>query len=213
MFPSKERKAQVLYLHGLGKSADLAAIEKLVAAGNDVLAFDLRGMGETSPGAPSAKPGFFGSDFKETYLALHLNRPLLGQRVYDLLAMIEHFKASKVPIHIVGVQAVAPIALHAAALEPRIESVTLDKSLLSWAAVVRSPITYNQLTNVVPGALKVYDLPDLATLIAPRPLTIHAVDAKGEAVTQAAIDEAYANCRQAYENSKAADRLVLNAAK
>ena len=38
-------------------------------------------------------------------------------------------------------------------------------------------VQLNQLTNVVPGALKVYDLPDLAAAIAPRPLTIEgAVD-------------------------------------
>ena len=46
-----------------------------------------------------------------------------------------------------------------------------------------------------------------------RPLTIHAADPKGEAITQAALEKAYANCRKAWETGRAASRLVLNAGK
>ena len=53
-----------------------------------MLALDLRGWGETAPAAPPKKPGYFGTDFRESYLGLHLNRPLLGQRAYDLLAVV-----------------------------------------------------------------------------------------------------------------------------
>ena len=42
-------------------------------------------MGETAPGA---KSGPFGSDSKEAFLALNLARPLLGQRVGDLLSVL-----------------------------------------------------------------------------------------------------------------------------
>ena len=67
--------------------------------------------------------------------------------------------------------------------DPRIEKVTLERSLVSWSAVVRTPISYNQLTNVVPGALAVYDLPDLAARLAPRRLTIRdTLDPAGVAV-------------------------------
>jgi pimeloyl-ACP methyl ester carboxylesterase len=202
----------VIYLNGLGAAADWPAIKRLVAEGNDVVAIDPRGIGETAPGKPSDKPSYFGNDFKETYLALHLNRPLLGQRVSDVLAVVNALKSRGQRIHIVGVQGAGPIALHAAALEPAIESVTIEKSLLSWAAVVRSPINYNQLTNVVPGALKVYDLPDLAALVAPRPLTIReAWNPQWEPVTQAVLDDAYASARKAY--AKAGGKLVLTAGK
>jgi hypothetical protein len=105
-----------------------------------------------------------------------------------------------------------PVALHAAALEPRIKAVTLEESLISWSDVVTTPITSNQLTNVVPGALKVYDLPDLATALAPRPLTIRrAVDATGKAVTQEAMEQTYAAARRVYERAGAANSLVLQA--
>ncbi len=210
--PGKETKNVVIYLHGQGATSDWPALKRLVAEGNDVVAIDPRGIGDTAPGKLSDKPSYFGNDFKETYLALHLNRPLLGQRVADVLAVVNALKNRGQKIHIVGVQGAGPIALHAAALEPAIESVTIEQSVLSWAAVVRSPISYNQLTNVVPGALKSYDLPDLAALIAPRPLTIREPwDPQWQPVTQAVLDETYANARKAY--AKAGGKLVLAAGK
>src|SRR5262249_10213839 len=92
--PEKNGKNQplILYLHGAGKSAEAGpggAIEKLVKEGRSVLALDVRGFGETAAAALPKTPGQFGVDFKETFLALHLNRPLVGQRVFDLLAVLE----------------------------------------------------------------------------------------------------------------------------
>jgi cephalosporin-C deacetylase-like acetyl esterase len=211
----------ILYVHGEGKAADAAPggpIEKLVMKNNRVLALDLRGFGETAPAAPGKGPSYFGTDFKDTFLSLHLNRPLLGQRTYDLLAVIESLMTAaafdKVPLHVIGVGTAGPVALHAAALEPRIKSVTLERSLLSWANVVRTPISYNQLTNVVPGALKVYDLPDLAALVAPRPLTIRGtVDARDQAVATTDVAKAFERCRAAYQAQKAEKSLDLGASK
>lgn len=59
--------------------------------------------------------------------------------------------------------------------------------------LARTPITINQLTNVVPGVLAVYDLPDLAALVAPRHLAVRApLDAAGKPVTLAVLKEVYA---------------------
>ncbi|HYT88452.1 MAG TPA: acetylxylan esterase [Gemmataceae bacterium] len=211
------KKALTLYVHGDGKAAEAGpggALERLVKAGEEVIALDLRGLGETAPSPPPKKPGYFGTDFKETYLALHLNRPLLGQRTYDLLAVVGYLTGDKAtegrPLHVVGVGTAGPIVLHAAALDPRLKAVTLERSLISWSAVARTPITLNQLTNVVPGALAVYDLPDLAAAVAPRPLTIRAgASPRQEPVTRAALEDAYVPCRQAYQRQKATDRLSL----
>jgi cephalosporin-C deacetylase-like acetyl esterase len=212
-----ERGPLVIYVHGAGKAADAGPggpIEKMVKAGRRVLAVDLRGLGETAPGRPSAnRPNYFGADFQEAYLALHLNRPLLGQRVRDLLAVVERMAADSTDgIHVVGVAGAGPVALHAAALDPRIKEVTLEEAITSWSDVVRTPITYNQLTNVVPGALRLYDLPDLAAAVAPRPLTLRrAVDPGGKPVTRAALEAAYAPAREAYARQKAGDKLSLPA--
>jgi cephalosporin-C deacetylase-like acetyl esterase len=210
------RAPLVLYLHGDGKAADMGpggAIQKLVEGGAQVMALDLRGIGETAPGVPSPKrPNYLGVDTKEAFLGLLLNRPLLGQRVHDVLALVNRLAISSITseIRIVGVGSAGPIALHAAALDPRIKAVTLERSLLSWSSVVQTPITYNQLTNVVPGALKVYDLPDLAATLAPRPLTIRAaVDAAGRPVALAELTRAYAGCRGAYARADARKNLTF----
>src|SRR5262249_11202251 len=117
------------------------------------------------------------------------------------------------PLAVVGVGTAGPVALHAAALDSRIKQVTLEKSLVSWSGVARTPVTYNQLTNVVPGALKIYDLPDLAAMAAPRVLTIKApVDPQLKNVTQGVLDDAYKSVKEAYAKQKADKALTLQAA-
>ena len=102
----------VLYLHGEGKAADAGPkgpIERLVLAGHRVLALDLRGLGETAPGRAAAnRPNYLGTDSKEAFLSLHLNRPLLGQRIQDvalILLRIAEESPDGEPIqwHVVGI--------------------------------------------------------------------------------------------------------------
>ncbi len=174
--------------------------------GAPVLVADLRGMGST---APEAKPGPFGLDMKEAFLSMHLARPLLGQRVGDLLALLASL-AGEFPdgFVLVGKGTAGPIALHAAALEPRVISLTLDGSITSWSAVVRTPVTRDQLSNVVPGVLAVYDLPDLAASLVPRKLIIRgAVDPNGRPLSSEEMEIAYASCRRAYRAEAAEQGL------
>ena len=204
--PTDKEQGTVVYVHGYGKAAALEddeAVEKLLSKGQRVLAVDLRGLGETSPGkVDPKKTSAFGADSKELFLSLHLNRPLLGQRVADVLAIVAHLADDQAAgeIHLVGVGAAGPIALHAAALEPRIQSLRVEASIVSWTDVASTPLTRNQLTNVVPGALAHYDLPELAAAIAPRSLAIvSAVDPAGQSLDQERVDKAYKKCRQAYQ--------------
>jgi dienelactone hydrolase len=206
----------VVLVHGEGKTAAARAggvLDRLVQAGLRVLALDLRGLGETAPSAASPKRPLFGLDYREAFMALHLNRPLLGQRVTDLLAVVAQLAGNeKDGVSLIGVGKAGPVALHAAALDERIKQVTLERSLLSWSAVVRTPVSHDQLTNVVPGALHVYDLPDLAALVAPRPLTIEAaLDPVGKPVPAAELESAYEPARKAYERLKVKEKLVLKA--
>ena len=167
-------------------------VEGLLQEGRRVLVADLRGMGETAPAA--GRPGPLGVGVKEAFLSLHLGRPLLGQRVGDLLAVLAAL-ADESPggFSLVGHGTAGPIALHAAALEPRVVALTIDGAITSWSEVVRTPLSRDQLANVVPGALASYDLPDLAATLAPRPLSIRsAVDPTGRPLSQEQVDAAYA---------------------
>ena len=189
-------------------------IEKRVAAGEVVAMIEPRGMGETSPDH-GKRPDLTGIDDKEAFLALSLNRPLLAQRVYDLIQSfraLQRTDADASGFHLIGIGLGGPIVLHAAALDDRVKSVEIERSVVSWDAVVHSPISRGQLSSVLPGVLESYDLPDLAAALSPRPLTIRSpLDPTGKPVSQAALESAYAACRAAYKEANFEDKLQLNA--
>jgi hypothetical protein len=197
---------------GEGKENDPVALYLGTKAEKGETAVELRGMGKSAPN-PAAwdRGGQFG-EVKEAFLALHLNRPLLGQRVLDLLAVVDVMSKGARRVNMRASGPAGVVALHAAALDPRIQSLTIEGSLVSWSSVVETPISQGQLANVVSGALASYDLPDLARAIAPRPLTIRApVDAAGKPVAKEDLERAFAAARKAFADMKKADNLKLEA--
>jgi cephalosporin-C deacetylase-like acetyl esterase len=187
-------------------------IERWVTDGKGAVALvDPRGMGETAPGAGGTTgrgPGYVGSDVKEVFLALHLNRPLLGQRVFDVLQAMRGLLPNDEPraFRLVGVGAGGPVVLHAAALSDRVTEVEVEGSVVSWSAVARAGVSRGQLANVVPGVLESYDLPDLAAAIAPHPLTVRKpLDPAGKPAAPGEVEAAYVACRKAYEAEKAGE--------
>jgi dienelactone hydrolase len=203
-----DRPAVAAVKVGVDWNADLAsekAILELLRPSSRIVLVNPRGMGETRPetGTQRGEPPF-GRDVKEAFLSIHLARPLLGQRVVDLLTVLEGLRTESgggSAVQLIGTGTGGPVALHAALLDEHglIGSLVVERSLVSWSDVVRKGVSRDQLSNVVPGVLKEYDLPDLAARLAPRPLRIEApVDATGQPVAQAQIDRAYAACFKAY---------------
>ena len=193
----------VITLDGAGKGGPVGKM-----AASMVIDLDLRGMGET---APEGKWDPFGREWKEAFLSIHLNKPLLGQRTEDVLQVINAWPG---PHHLVGKGAAAPVALHAAALAPRGGELTLDGMVLSWSSVALSSQSKEQLANVVPGALKSYDLPDLVASMAPQKVTIkNSVDLMGRTVSQEELEKIYSRAREAYKAAGAEKNLVLQAAR
>ncbi|MCX7047974.1 MAG: acetylxylan esterase [Candidatus Sumerlaeota bacterium] len=169
--PAQPNGEATLYLHEAGKQEDAApggAIESLVAKGQAVLAVDLRGIGETQSGG---KPSRLGREWREIFMAYLLGTSYPAKRAEDILVCARYLMKSedaKKPqkLHLVSVGLVGPAALHAAALEPQLfSSLTLRRCIASWSNVVRTPMSDNQLINVVHGALRVYDLPDLLSTL------------------------------------------------
>jgi dienelactone hydrolase/pimeloyl-ACP methyl ester carboxylesterase len=200
----------ILFLHGEGK--EKAAVEPEAAAGaRRVVAADLRGLGETAPPSRAGEwERYFGPEWRESFLAIHLDRSLLGLRVRDILSIVRALEGERV--HVVATGAAVPVALHAAALEPRIECLTLEKGVLSWSAIAQTPVSVRQLPHAVPGALEAYDLADLAAALAPRPLTLRSPrDPQGNPLAPREVEEAWAVVREAYARAGAAERLVLDA--
>ncbi len=146
-------------------------IESLAREGADVFAVDLRGYGETRDrGSP---PKYHNPEFRTAMLAMHIGRPLFGQRVEDLLDVVDHVtrehRAEGTVLHVIGAGHAGAIALHAAVLDERIERVSARESISSWIDdVVARPLAPNLMGTVVPGALEFYDLPDLVELLGER---------------------------------------------
>ena len=85
--------APVLVKLGVDRAVEQArrgTVEGLVREGRRVVLADLRGMGETRRRAePGERQSPLGADVKEAFLSLHIGRPLLGQRVMDLLCLLQ----------------------------------------------------------------------------------------------------------------------------
>jgi len=212
--PAKEKRdgPRAVLVHDGGKAAALAEAEALAKAGRYALAIDLSGWGETAPGVPAAgRPNYFGVESRETFLSLHLNRPLLGRRVQDLMGVVRHLRSpADKEIELIGNEAAAPVALHAAALLPDdVAAVRLVGGVVSWDDVARTAVSETQFAGVVPGALAVYDLPDLAASLSPRPLVIRRPkDAAGNAAPAALVERTFAPVRAAYARDGADGRFT-----
>lgn len=151
----------VLYVHERGKAADAGPggpIERLVQDGVTVLAPDLRGTGQTQSA---------GSLAKDACMAYLLGRSYVGLQAEDILLCTRYAREvvqGAADIELVAVGGAGIPALHAAALESdSFRCVTLVRSLKSWAGVIHGRPSEVQQGQVVHGALKTYDLPDLAT--------------------------------------------------
>jgi histidinol-phosphate/aromatic aminotransferase/cobyric acid decarboxylase-like protein len=64
------------------------------------------------------------------------------------------------------------LALVLAALEPTVEKVAVEGTVLSYLEIVRARYHEGQTAAIVPGVLRDFDLPDLAAALAARPLWV-----------------------------------------
>lgn len=193
--PEDPSEDYYLYLHGGGKEVDASPggpIEQLVQRGHEVLAVDLRGCGETrtTPWRYTGTTNLTGDNTAEFFIAYMLDKSFLGMRTEDILVCAQFLENEKHDsgsngVHVIAVSEAGPPALHAVALEPGLfASLNLRRSLISWSSVVQTPVTKGALINVVHGALRFYDLPDLISLLGAKVrITINEpVDAQNEIV-------------------------------
>ncbi len=184
--PDAPRGEGYLYVHADGKQTDAApggAIEKLVADGHLVFAPDLSGIGETRPTGKHSYARYLPPDWRESTIAYLLGTSLLAMRAEEIqlcARFLSEAGSSEAgcPVRLVSIGRVGPPALHAAALQRELfTGVTLRNSLVSWANVVHTPQSKNQFVNLVHGALRRYDLPNLAATLADKIEMIEPLDA------------------------------------
>ncbi|HSD27579.1 MAG TPA: alpha/beta fold hydrolase [Vicinamibacteria bacterium] len=170
------RKPAVLYVHGAGKAADASAggdVEALVRSGQVVVAPDPRGMGESRP---TSAGGSYDPAWQMLQRALLVNRTLVGMQVEDLLAafgvLASRGDVDPGRIAVLGKGHGGILALALAALEPKVEKVAVEGTVLSYVEIARARYHEGLTAAFVPGVLRDFDLSDLAAALAPRPLWI-----------------------------------------
>ena len=214
------QKPAMIYVHGRGKSADAAAggeIEKFVQAGWIVLAIDARGFGETryrNDENGDDFPVYFGQ-YDSAMTALLAGRTLVGMRTVDVWRGVDLLAAradvDRTRIHGFGKEGGTTPLLYAAAMDQRISKVALEGMLVSYRTIIDQRIHRQVFELVVPGVLRAYDLPDLVSTLAPRPVWIvNSVNALGQRVSLAAVKKQYAASSLAFRaaQSEAAIRIA-----
>jgi cephalosporin-C deacetylase-like acetyl esterase len=159
---------------------------KLAMAGWTVLALQPRG----ADGSEEIKSSLVGDQNLLALRALLVGRTLTGIRIDDVIGTVD-WLATLEPnarITIAAMGTMGPVALQAAALDPRIAAVRLTGSQLSFRDAVDRPIARDLPAIALPGVLKAYDLPDVVRALDGRPVELVApVDPLGVPLREADV--------------------------
>ncbi|MGI4741948.1 MAG: hypothetical protein ACRYG7_42835 [Janthinobacterium lividum] len=165
--------------------------------GTTVLLADLRGLGETADLAAFNDPKYYNQEYRPALLALHLGQPLLAQRVLDVGSLLTFIRSnsrlSQLPMLLRADGRAALVVLHAALLSPRvakkpytlsnalnqpasagsgwvpqIEQVQVSGGPASFTYFLENPVAREAYSEVLPGVLHAYDIPDLRRALGKR---------------------------------------------
>jgi hypothetical protein len=216
MVPDKSNNKGVIYLHPLGKSAEASKggeIEQLVSKGFTVLVPDMIGQGEMGQGDFRGDAYIGGISHNIWYSSMLIGRSIVGIRTGDVFRLTRLLEKNPGAGEIYGVarKEMAPLLLHAAAFDPAIAQVVLIEPFSSYRSIVMNRF-YNSafIHSTVPGALKAYDLADLAASLAPRKLIMSDVtDGFGETKDVESITQDLSFIKAAYKAKKANEQLNI----
>ena len=125
-----------------------------------------------------------------------LGTSLVAQRAFDIQRGF-HLLASRPGvdrqrIYGAGQGNAAPALLHAAAAGVPFARLLLDDMVASYRSIAESPIHRDVFESIVPGAIRHYDLPGLATLLGPRAvIVVDATSSMGVPLTAPAAQAAF----------------------
>jgi hypothetical protein len=94
------------------------------------------------------------------------------------------------------------LALLSALYEDRVRAVAVRNGLVSYLSILDDRFTYVPQDIIVPGILQIGDLPDVAAVLAPRPLLLEGlVDGRNRLVSQDILESQLERILGAYKKS------------
>jgi len=215
MKPDKPNNRALIYLHPGGKSVEASAggeMEWFVSNGFTVLAPDMIGVGEMGPGTFKGDSYIEGISHNMWYASMLIGRSIVGIRSGDVIRLTRLLKVCGISeVYGVARKEMAPVLLHAAAFDTAITRIALIEPYSSYRSIVMNRF-YNSsfIHGAVPGALKAYDLPDLAASLAPRKLMMAGVtDGDGKNTDNESINKDLSIIKTAYHSKKADGQLNI----
>ncbi|GAA4441786.1 alpha/beta hydrolase family protein [Ravibacter arvi] len=210
--PAKPSGKTIIYLHPGGKAQEASGeIERLVKEGLTVLAPDLLGVGELISDRFKGDASIEGISYNVWFTAALTGRSIVGVHASDLIRLVNWVKQTAPGEEIWGIarDEMGPSLLHAMAFDSRISGAAVVGMYSSYQAVVENERYKPKFVySMVPGALRAYDLPDLAAAVAPRPLLLaNFVDSNGRLLDSAEMSAASAVAGRYYEINHAAHFL------
>ena len=152
----------ILFLNGKNKSVQIDSTHVVITA-------DLRGTGETEDRSEFNDPKYFNKEYRNAMLALHIGKPMVGQRVTDILTIFQFIASdtglNNLPVEIYASAPSAVSMLHAALYVPNIEIINISNTPKSYLELLRDPTQKDWYSSVIPNVLRHYDLSDLIKLI------------------------------------------------
>ena len=166
--PPQAGAKAILYVSHLSSDAELREeplIKELIEENQGVPFFtcDVRGIGESLPGtgSPNSFHSAYGNDYFYAAHSLMLDRPYLGQKLYDVIRVLEWLESlGHTEVHLVGNGFGALPATFAALFAENVKRVTLKNALTSYSDVAETEHYELPLSAMLPDVLKHFDLPD-----------------------------------------------------
>lgn len=189
-------------------------VQQFTRKGVAICSIDLRTCGVTKPRLPSAGPLFYGDEVNLAYslVNLSLGLPIIGQQTWDFLRCLDYLESRKdvdgTRKGLVGTGFSGIVGLLGAALDQRVQSVLLNRTLIDFESIVASKEYDLPLSSVAFGFQKKLDLPEICATVAPRPVwLVNMLGPHREQLPLSDVQRRYGIATRAYENANRPDQL------
>jgi cephalosporin-C deacetylase-like acetyl esterase len=177
--------------------------QALSAEGFPICLPDLRGLGDLRPEFPRGSPRhgrYHQNEENYAWASMMLGKPLLGQRVTDILAlataMRNHAAGRERKLVIIARSSATTPALFAAAMDGQIDRLYLSGGLVSYRDIVETENYSQSFANFLPDVLRHTDLPQVAAGLGNRDVRLAGTtDAAGNTMDIAAVQQIYRNAK------------------